>query len=249
MRLFRAVIVTSGATVAIGFGLALWGWSVPIYLVDVDQARTAFHAWCTVQGRIDPAAGKRYLALFSLHYTLIDIGIAVILAGLTAAGLAYALRYNSVPEVEETWLRSPRNRWTWLLIGLGIVGWLHAANVLSLSTDLYRQMLPVCADSIGIPLAGLTIMVVGITPMLVAIGALIIMGFGILPAPLRRWDGQRQWRSWGISAIFGALMLVVATLAIISAPGSSSTGTPALVVALYILASTRAALLMPRIVR
>lgn len=249
MRLFRAVIAISGAAMAVGFGVALWGRSIPIYLVDVDRAQAAFAAWCTPNGRVDDAAGERYLALFSWHYALINIGIALFLAGLTTAVLATLLHGDSKPQSRAAWLRSPFHRWMWLLIGVGALGWLHAANVASFGTDLHRRMFPDCADTIFIPIMGLNMLGAIITPVLVVIGALITLGFGTLPAPLGRWDGQRPWRSWGVSVVFGALMLLVAALAIVSAAGSSSTGTPAMIVALYLLASTRAALLMPKIER
>lgn len=201
MRLFRAVIVTSGAAMAIGFGVALWGRSMPIYLVDFDRARAAFYAWCPPKGGVDSAAGERYLALFSWHYALINIGIALILGGLTTAALAFGLHGDRPTETEGSWLRSPRYRWTWLAIGLGAFAQLHAANISSFATDLYRQMFPPCADTIFMPISGLNALAAVIAPILVVIGALIILGFGTLPAPL------------------------------------------------YLLASTRAALLMPKIER
>lgn len=126
-----------------------------------------------------------------------------------------------------------------------MLAWVYISAVHSFSVDLERMVFPWCADSVAIPIFGLTMLALVALPLLVLVGWAITWLFGALPAPLTQWDRTPPVRSWIVSLIFGAAMAGTAAVLVESLTSSTSTVVPALVVALYLLASTRAALLSP----
>lgn len=163
-------------------------------------------------------------------------------AGLTAAALVLALRYTSSGR---PWLRTPAHRVSFIAIGVGVILLTLAGISYGLQTDLRRQYFPSCADSLGIPIAGLMLLAIVLIPVLSLTGAIVTLAFGALPAPLTQWDGHRAGRSWAITILFGVTMLAGVAGATAGAFTSDFVG-PATIVALYLFASTRAALLAPR---
>ncbi|MES2988203.1 MAG: hypothetical protein V4808_09880 [Pseudomonadota bacterium] len=238
---FWAVIIACAGFAAIGMLLVAYGHSLPVFIVPYPQAEAAFIAWCT-PGGVDNAAGERYLALFGWHYALMNAGTAVAAAALTSAALALILRMGAP---DWPWFRTPANRWIYFVLGtVALVGYVPGI-IHGLSLDLERRYFPVCADSIGIPITGLGISLMVLTPILMLIGLFISAGFGILPVPLTHWNRSWPVRSWGVTIIFGGAMLGVVMMAAMSILSSDLTA-PSNVIIVYLLASTRAALLAPR---
>lgn len=242
-RSFVATLPLSGFMLVAGAVAGVYGHSIPVFSVPFETAAKAHAAWCTVEGRVDDAAGDRYLALFANHYALTDAGLGLVLTGITLASMALVLRIRSSDRI---WLRTPERRSAFFLSGFGVIGWLWIAMVHSLDTDLRRMYFPACADSIGIPIYANTILAFFATPILVLAGWTITWGFGRLPAPLHQWDAERPLRSWTVTVLFGAVIAATTFLLAASMTGSMSVAAPSFLVAIYLLASTRAALLSPR---
>jgi small-conductance mechanosensitive channel len=230
--------------VVAGIAVGLHGRAKPVFSVPFKTAMKAYAGWCTVEARIVDAAGDRYFALFTNHYRLVDDGIGLILTGVTLAGIALLLRTRSA--CDGAWLRTPERHWTFLVAGAGVIIWLWMAMIYSLQTDLRRMYFPTCADSIGIPIYANTILTLLAAPISILVGWAIARRFGRLPAPLHQWDAEKPVRSSMITIVFGTGIIGFAALLAESMISSMSVAAPSLVVAIYLLAATRAALLSPR---
>jgi hypothetical protein len=242
-RSFVVTIACCGLALAAGVATGLYGRRVPVFLVDFHMAQQAFMRWCTDEPRVNYAAGDRYLALFTNHYTLIDAGTGLVLVALTVAAVAFVLRLRSLPDY--SWLRTPERPWTFLLLGVCVLVWNFLAATHSFETDLARMKFPPCADSIAIPIFETFIFFVLTTPILFAVGWGLTFQFGTLPAPLRQWDRTRPARSWVLTVIFGSAALLIGAALVDSIRSSMNFAAPALVLAIYLLSATRAALLSP----
>lgn len=235
-------LIASSIVTLLGVGLALYGRSLPVFTVPYAQAEAAFIAWCTDTG-VDDAAGDRYLALFGWHYSLINLGLSLASGGLAAGLLAGALRFTTRDPVAP-WYRTPHHRLTFIAIGIGILVLCLPLLTNGLSTDLARMRFPPCADSIAIPIMGFTAFTILLTPILALIGFAITRGFGQLPVSLLYWDASRPRRSWAVTIVTAAAI----GLGLVSAAASAITAdiiSPCAVLATYLLAATRAALLAP----
>lgn len=246
MRGFRLTLFACTALALAGFGLALWGRSQPVFTVPFGDASALFVEWCSPETLVDDAVGARYLALFGWHYWLIDLGVSLIAGAATLAGLATLLRLRSDVEGGEPWLRTPRARWVYLLCGLGVVGWTWQAAIAGLEVDLQRQIFPSCADSIAIPIMGLNTLFLLLTPILLILGWIVTLSFGALPASLFAWDPTRPKRSWIVTLLWGLIFVAVAAGTVLELPTSANITTPANLIALYLIASTRAAMTASR---
>jgi hypothetical protein len=240
-RSFVVTLACCAIAVIAGVAAGLYGHTIPVFSVPLETAHNAYMAWCTDRPSVDEAAGGRYLVLFTDHYAWTDAAIGLVLGAITVASIASVLRLSSVPN--ETWLRTPKRRWIFLLLGTGVLVSFYVSAVHSLSVDLERMTFPWCADSIAIPTLGLTMLTMFVVPLMLLVGWAITRLFGSLPAPLTQWDRTRPVRSWIVSLVFGAAMVGTAALLITSLATSTNTATPAGIVALYLLASARAALL------
>ena len=243
-RSFVVTIAGCGLLLAAGIAAGLYGHSFPVFSVPFEAASRASMTWCTAEPDVDMAAGERYLAMFTHHYAWVDTGVVLVLGALTVACLAFVLRLRSTSE--GAWFRSPERRITFLFLGLGVLVWEYVSTMHSLRVDLDRMMFPWCADSIAIPMFELTMLNLFVAPVLVLSGWAITWLFGGLPAPLGRWDRVRPTRSWLVTLIFGSAALGMIALLIVSIWTSMTSATPAFVIAIYLLASTRAALLSPK---
>ena len=220
---FRATLLLSALAFAAGIALLIYSRGLPVYIVSFDTATEAFMRWCASEPRIhvDSEAGAAYNALFGSRYFYTDAAIALLSGGLALAGWAAVLRYRTDSSNGETWLRTPHRKSTYFLLGLSVLGWWWISMIVSLSTDLSRRRFPWCADS------------------------LVTFGFGRLPVPLLFWDHARPIRTWAITlASIPFFVLLVAAL-IYQARSSGSLQTPAGLLALYLVAATRAALVAP----
>ena len=228
----------------VGAAVALRGALMPIYLVGPDLAERVYLDWCSPQGTIDHALGERYQALFTDHYAWKDAGVGLMLGAAALAILTVTLWRTAAPGTP--WLRTPSARWLFFALGLAVIGMGQAVTIESFRTDVYRRYVPSCADSWGIPVTQSNAAALVITIVLLPIGVALILMFGKLPVPLGRWDGTRPIRSWFVTIVFSLLMLFVATVCL----GSLATDTNGWIVpgvlAFYLLAATRAALLAPR---
>ncbi|MBR0552665.1 hypothetical protein [Stakelama marina] len=243
--LFGWTIIGSAAGFIIGGALLIWGLTLPPYS-DHALAMQEWNSWCaggTSRGAAQQAAADRYYALMTWRYPLVDTGLNLILAACTVAGIAYSLCITRA--AAWSWLRTPKSRSSFVLIGLGVLALNLMGWSISLYVDLDRVMFPWCADSIGIPLEGLVTFTIAAAAVVVPLGILITQLFGELPVSLLYWDSDRRLRSWGVTIAF---MLIAAPLALavaIQFPTSSYLSVCGGVVALYLAAATRAALLAP----
>jgi phosphotransferase system glucose/maltose/N-acetylglucosamine-specific IIC component len=226
-------------TAMIGAGLCLYGMRLAPFS-DEARAMEAFAAACNDAGSID--GWWRAVDVYRTpHDALMNAGLGLIFAGATIELLRLALLFPS----RRGWpaLRTPQERWMFLAIGVGIVWTMLYAAVAGLELDLQRFMFPACADSIGIPIMGLGAMTLVATFVLPLVGWAVMSAFGNLPVSLMRWDAARPRRSWIVSLLFGGLILA-GTVEMIGTLGTSAAlGVPPTIIALYLLASTRAALL------
>src|SRR5262249_9512627 len=116
----------------------------------------------------------------------------------------------------------------------------------SLETDLTRRQFPWCADSIIIPIYGAQLSHILLLNVCSIGGLLVMLAFGRLPASLWQWDPARPRYSWAVTIVLGFLAALIAASMILDATISLPLSTPAPLLAIYLLASTRAALLAPK---
>ena len=165
----------------VGGLLVFAGLMSPIYTVGAGVAEEAFMAWCvadeTGTHRPSAVAAEAYHAMFGHRYLLIDLGsgllsIAASLVVLTA--LAPAARQG----------RTPDRIWRYFVIGVVGIGWLFAGAIYAIFVDFERRMLPWCADSIGIPLMGLSFMLPIVLVVCVIAGLVVATMFRSMGGPL-----------------------------------------------------------------
>lgn len=188
----------------------------------------------------DPAEYAGYTALFGWHYALMNAGATLTLAGISGLAIAAALRFTAPKGV--SWLRTPPRRWMFLAIGLAALGLMAVGIISGLDTDQQRHYFPICADSIAIPIFGLYASLTLIAPILLLAGFAVTLFFGRLPVPLDQWDTSRPRWSWAVTLVFAAAMLG-GTGAWLMGIFTSDQMAPSSMLILYLLASTRAALL------
>lgn len=239
---FRLTVTGCAALILGGGVLAAIGHGLPVYIVPHDRAEAMWEGLCGVDGH-DPAAFDRYTALFGWHYALMNAGATLALAGVTGFAIAAALRFTAPPGT--FWLRTPPRRWIFPGIGLIALGLMTTGIVSGISADQQRLYFPACADSIVIPIFQLCAALTVITPILLLAGLVVTRFFGRLPAPLHQWDASRPRWSWAVTLVFATAMLC-GTGAWLSGIFSSDQVAPSSILILYLLASTRAALLAPR---
>lgn len=241
-RTFAWTASVLGLLAFAGIGALIWGATQQVYRVPYDVAFDAFLNWCTDEPRVDPVVGEKYLAMFGSRYFWMDLGLGVAATALTGLVILAAL---SLSRPGDPWLRTPTRRGHFILAGWAVLAWTFVTVIYSLEKDLDRQLFPTCADSIAIPLYGAFYTFAALFIVCTLVGFLLTRGFGQLPAPLGQWNNERPERSWFVTIVFALLILVVGTAMVMDATNSMSIGNPAGLVAIYLLASTRAALLVP----
>lgn len=244
-RLFRAVMVVCGVAAIAGAVTAAIGYALPVYNVPDATAEAAFTGWCFRSG-VPDTAGDRYLAMFTLHYPIVDTGISLLLAAATVGLLCWGLWWTVPRESSMGWLRTPAHRWTYVAIGLGIIAWSITGAIESLQIDMNRRLFSWCADSLAIPVFEIIASAVVITPVLLVAGILITLWFGRLPVPLLYWDRARPIRCWLATMVCGLIGLSILALLVLSVPTSGNLTIVPGLIALYLIAATRAALVAPR---
>jgi hypothetical protein len=242
-RSFRWVVSLFSFAGLVGICALIWGRARPVYRVPKETASDAFLRWCTDEPGVDPVAGERYLALFGDRYLWIDLGIGLVSTAIAGMLLAVIL-YVSRPA--DTWLRTPTRRWHFISAGWAVIGWACFSAIHSFMTDFDRWQFPWCADSMGIPIFGTLVFSVMLLIICTIIGMLLTARFGQLPAPLAQWNGTRPVFSWTMTILAGLSVILAFALMIEQATISMSIANPALLLAIYLIASTRAALLAPK---
>jgi len=232
-----------GLTCLVGLGAVIWGHTRQVYRVPFEVASTAFIRWCTGEPDVDPVAGERYLAMFGDRYIWLDLGLGLVTTALLGLLLAAALFFS---RPYDTWLRTPSKRWHFMLPGWAVIAWSYFAVIYSLEKDLERRQFPWCADSIAIPIYGASIVSTALLIVCSIVGALLMWRFGTLPVPLGQWDRARPRYSWVVTITFGAIAALLTFSVILQATSSMSIANPAALFAVYLAASTRAALLAPK---
>lgn len=141
--------------------------------------------------------------------------------------------------------RTPERRAQFLGLGLLVVAFTGLGMINGLHLDAGRFVFPPCADSIGIPLIGLAVGLVVLTPILLIVGLAITRAFARLPVPLLAWDRRRPVRSWLVTIVFGLISISGLMLALTAVTSADFLTAPATVIAIYLLTATRAALVAP----
>lgn len=241
-RLYVGILAACIAVAITGVAMVARGLSMPVFRADSETVQAAFMSWCNFDGQIDRAAGDRYFALFTDHYWWVDLGTGLILTAVTMALIVTFLR-SKRGSGTKSWFRTPDRRWHFIALGVGVLAWGWAALMNSLRTDFLRDYFPWCADSMMIPMFELTVLTVIVAPVLVAIGWAITRLFDRLPVSLIEWDRSRPIRSWILSLGFAGVALAILGVLALSLATTSGRAAPAFMVAIYLLASTRAALL------
>lgn len=238
-------MVGCGIVAALGAAALARSLSMPVFSVNEGLAEEAFINWCGADARINHVVGKRYMSLFTSHYWWLDMGTGLLLTTGTLALLIYLSKLRSNEECEPR-PRTPRRRWHFIALGIGVIAWSWWTAMYSLELDLSRRILPWCADSVAIPMFQLTALTLIAAPILVAVGLAVSLAFGRLPVSLTLWDRSHSAKSWVVSGVCGALAVVVGAALVLNIQTSLTWTAPSLVIALYLLASTRAALLSPK---
>lgn len=224
------------------FGLALfvYGSTIPVY-TDYETARQLKINACNQNGVMVAGWFERMAALETMRHPFMQGGISLVLVAVIWKALLKCFPGN-LP-----WLpRTPFRKVTFFGLGVGLLIASWIAQLFSLDLDFRRGEFPWCADSIAIPVAGLTSLFLVLTLGCLVLGGVLVMGFGKLPAELNQWDRQRPLRSWVISLVLAAVFIAVGALTVFSGVESAFLSVPAGVVALFLIAATRAALLSPK---
>lgn len=241
---FRGVAAIGFVAAIAGLALIVWSRMLPVYVVPFDEAMHAYNAICPEAGRRNRVALTHYSSLFGWRYALANAGISLFLGACTYhAGLILGARRRSSRSAYP-WLRTPARPGQFLLLGGLAIFLFWVGSTWGLQTSLRRLYFPACADSIGIPIAGLTFALMIVSPILLLLGFLLTRGFGALPVKLSEWDRSRPGRSWIISIVFLTLALLNVTV-LGASIFSSDIILPAGVLTTYLLLATRAALLAP----
>jgi len=118
------------------------------------------------------------------------------------------------------------------------------SQIHSLFLDFDRGEFAWCADSLGIPLAGFLNAYTGLTLLSLLVGLGLTLAFRPLPVSLLVWPQDDDVaRRWIVTILAVVIALPILFLGIVDATSSAFLGTPAAIVALYIVESTRSALL------
>jgi len=213
------------------------GWVFPVY-TNAELALRLRADACDANGVVD-GWYDRMAELETLRHPLMQSGLSIMLFAATVGALYLAFG------TAQSWrLRSPAKRWIFFLLGFGVIGLSFFSQLYSLSLDLRRGAFPYCADTIAIPAFGLTYFYGALTLICVVFGAMLTAFFRPLPVALfTLGDGKGSVRRWLPTILLGLLALPVVVFGVLGAAGSSFIGTPAAVVALYLLESARSAMM------
>lgn len=232
-----------GLITALGIALIVYGWLLPVYS-NASAARLLM---------IDPYMGSKecapsywYDAMTALRtgrYGLINTGCALLSTGIIISAIYLRLHAKRL-DGHALW-RTPSRSGYLFALGVFVLCAFGFSLFLSFHIDLTRSYFPSCSDSIGIPLAGILGVISTSIVVCMMIGFVLSRFFGNLPVNLSHWDRYRPIRSWvvtvGCSILVGAFVCIGA----MQAPTSNFLNTGLAILVIYILLSSRAALLAP----
>jgi hypothetical protein len=248
MKLNRNFVIANCLSITlciVVIACALWGNMMPA-TIDPAAASQAFMDWCSEEADVRRGAGDRYFALMTSRYDWISIGVGIGTLGGSLLLLSLHAWLSGNKRADKNFsFKTPSTRVAFFVIGVIALGWSWASEVIGLQLDLGRQMFPWCADTIIIPMAGFTFLFLALAVVCIIVGLVVVQGFGALPTNLFAWDNARPARSWLVTLLFSAAGLVIIILGFSVVQSSSSIAMPSYVAVLYLLLSTRAALLSP----
>ncbi|HQV03010.1 MULTISPECIES: hypothetical protein [unclassified Novosphingobium] len=225
--------------VAIGlFGicLVLYGTTIPIYS-DLESARQLKLAACD-QNTVGVGWYERMEALQTNRYPLMQAGLSVVLSAIIAWLLRRTFPGNG------SWLpSSPNSRASFFALSFGVLAASWLSEIVSLTVDQHRGDFRPCDYETPIWMMGLLVLFFLIPFLFFVLGGLMTRKFGKLPVSLAQWDSDHPAQSWIITSIAGVPAITVLAVMALSFASSSLILMPAGVVALYLIAATRAALL------
>ena len=226
------------AMAATGAGLYAYGLTFPVYTNAAAAARLKADACPGVivrEGWFEDLA-----ALETLRHPLMQSGVSLILAAATLFALYRIFGTGG-------WqLRSPATKRSFFGLGIMVLGIGWAAQIYGIDLDHGRGDYPWCADSIMIGMVSMTIFFALLTVICLTVGAALTMAFRAVPTPLFAWPSQTSGtRRWVITVPAAAFAGLIAFLGIDNAMLSSTLGTPAAILALYLTESTRSAMVAP----
>ena len=235
-------LAACGLLCIVGLGLAFWGDHYPPFWDEV-AADQIFMDSCGAKGIGNRSWFEQLNRLRTPHDLWIDIGTGLFEIGASLAalylGLFLAARGRPI------W-RTPTRRLSFVAIGIGINLLAWTATLVSFDIDMKRKMFSWCADAIIIPIMAITDFAFMLTVILVPVGVLTSLAFGRLPVSLFEYDPSRPRYSALISGVCGIAAFAVVASLVFTVPTSSRNMAPAQLFALYLILSTRAALLAPR---
>lgn len=234
---FNAV-VTAKVSMTAGALTFAGGLLFPVY-TDPELAAQIKRNACD-GGRPRPNWWEGLDALETLRHPLMQTGSSLILVG-----LALLFLHKAFPGEGKGRLRTPGNLPAFFALGLLALATSWAGLMYGVILQARRGDVPWCADSIAIPFVAGTVNYLVFAVICVVIGAAVILAFRSLPVSLEAWDSKRPIRSWIVSLVFGSAMMVVVALGVLMAPTGMFLSSFAHVLMLYLLASSRAALLGP----
>ena len=225
-----------GAVAAVGAGLFAYSRMLPVYTDPERAAKLKIDA-CTDSG-VRPGWSAELMSLETLRHPLMQGGSSLVLA---AATLWFVYRIYGR---QNGWrLTSPSSKSAFFAIGIGVIGLSFASQMYSLDLDFRRGAFPWCADSMAIPIFGLVIVYSVLTVACLFAGAIASMGIVRVPVSLFAWPrNDSVFRTWAITILAAVIAVPIAAVGILEASNSSFIGTPAAILALYLIESTRSAL-------
>lgn len=236
-KFWRGPLRLLAIALATGVGLFIYGLTIPVY-TDLDAARQLKGInSCDANGVVD-GWYESMSALETMRHTFMQGGVSLILAGLTIFAL-----FQIFGDISRQRLLTPKRRWPFFVIGSGVVGLSWLSQMYSLELDFSRGEFPWCADSIGIAISAITNFYIAFFFLCLVCGALVSIGFRELPVSLFQWQSDRPAKSWLVTIPFGLIAALVLYVGFDACVTSAFIGTPAAIFALYLIESTRSALL------
>jgi hypothetical protein len=235
----RLAAVSLVIMLATGAGLFLYGRTIPAY-TDMEAARQLNGPdSCDANGVVD-GWYEQMMALETMRYPIMQSGMSVALAAVSIFALLLLFGDKSRER-----MKTPSRKWTYFALGIGVISLSWFSQLQSLALDQSRGLFPWCADSIAIPMFFITEFYTALFMICVLAGAVLASQFRDLPVPLWQWRSEETAKSWLITLPFALFALLVLLLGLDGARHSSFIGTPAAIVALYLIEATRSALLAP----
>lgn len=241
----RATILALLAAFVVGAALLAWGTQLAPYtdVAAADRLKIVLQATDT-----GCDVGDHWYddvdALRTARNPLMDGGSALMLIAASLMILVLAAVWRGATRLTE--VGTPRYRATFFFAGSLATLWFHAGLAYSFVIDLDRDAFPVCADSIIIPIYGLAIGCAVLLPILLVVGLAISLLFGRLPVSLAIWDRGRPIRTWIWTVLAALACIGLVLLIFFSFLTAQFLIIPSCLVGVYLVLSTRAAVLAPR---